>query len=115
MVTGDPFCWDQDDFAWGDRDITCIVNPEYDRTTAHGIALGSHDKPIKLPKAKTNQNTCTDNSTCVSDNSSNNDSSSDNELHTHTGGDDIICGNNSCTNVGAGGNTSECGDKGGGQ
>src|SRR5205807_1707561 len=31
-------------------------------------------------------------------------------LHTQTGGDDIVCGNNACTNTDAGGNTNECGD-----
>ncbi|HEX3642946.1 MAG TPA: hypothetical protein VHV10_16805 [Ktedonobacteraceae bacterium] len=115
-VTGADFCWNEDDFWWGARDITCIHNPsasDHSQASTEKIqtqpSSGVATTSVDLPAALFNQNTCTNNSTCVSDNSSHNDATGS-QIHSQVGGDDIVCGNNACTNVTAGGNKTECGD-----
>jgi hypothetical protein len=127
-VTGDKFCWNESDFQWGARDSTCIYNPSVPNHPASVTAVLSPKNlvgnvkgmtwthtpastSINLPSAVLNQNTCTDNSTCVSDNSSNNDNPNQ-DIHGHTGGDDIVCGNNACTSDSVG-STTQCGDPSG--
>jgi hypothetical protein len=113
VVNGDKFCWNEEDFNWGARDVTCIYNPDIPNHPAL-TSLTFKDTSLSLPNAVLNQNTCTDNSTCVSDNRSQADHP-DEPIHAHTGGDDIVCGNNACTSISAGGNTDECGDPAGKQ
>lgn len=121
-----PFCWNQNDFIWGVRDITCIVNhshlPGTTYTENFSGEVGKTYDPLQGPTTQPvsgsvtvntpfprNQDTCTNNSTCVSDNASGNDFSDPSAIHDLTGGDNIFCANNACTSSELG-TTDECGE-----
>jgi hypothetical protein len=123
----DSFCWDEQDFTWADRDVTCLYNyshPAGNWWNTNNIQGGNnyamvdeHGTPlnIAMDAPYLNQNTCTDNSTCVSDNASLNDNNST-ALSDQVGGDDILCGNKACLSLVPGqGIGPECGSANGSQ
>jgi len=118
------FCWNQSDFWWGNRDITCIYNPNHNpgdsysehfegTITDSDVKSVGGDISVDTSKLPTNQDTCAnhDEAVCYSDNASGNDQA-DQLIHDQTGGDDIICANNQCVSNKTG-TTNECGDPGG--
>jgi len=131
-MTGDDFCWNNTDFQWGNRDITCVQNTHLaDQQKQMNSGLGLNFGPTTVsanggPETQStpgssntipsgtasgtaayNQNTCTNDSTCFSDNRSNNDDSG--QIHDLIGGDDLICFNNICINKGGSGTHPNCG------
>jgi hypothetical protein len=115
-VTGDAFCWNDEDFVWAARDITCIQaqKPENLKKWPVGTTTGLPTTAQATPGTSSNpqstllsnQNSCTDTSTCYSDNRSANDGDL---IHAHTGGDDIICFNKACIGQGGDGTNANCG------
>lgn len=120
-ATGDAFCWNENDFAWADRDVTCLYNDmhgagqpwDVNMSDKNGKKLSIH---LDSYTDKLNQNTCTDNSVCVSDNASYKDTPEDpnSQIHAQIGGDGILCGNQGCISEKTG-NTNECGGTSGKQ
>jgi hypothetical protein len=115
-VAGDPFCWNDSDFQYGARDITCIQaqkpeNLKWPVGTTNGLPTTAQATPGTSSSPQSillnNQNSCTDNSICYSDNRSDNDDSG--LIHARTGGDDIICFNKACIGQGGDATNAQCG------
>src|SRR5437588_3657054 len=116
-VAGDAFCWNDSDFQWGNRDITCIQGqkPENLKAWPVGTTTGLSTTAQATPGTSSgsqstllsNQNTCTDNSICYSDNRSANDDSG--QIHDRIYGDDIICFNKACKGQGGDSTHANCG------
>ena len=121
-------CWNDADFGWGNRDITCIQNPKFNTqldsfNTDHpgvnfgtGMIYNTSGTPIvnsaNGPSAQFyNQDSCLDASTCYSNNASHNDDSG--QIHDLIGGNDLVCYNNACIGNSPG-NTTPGGDCGSG-
>jgi hypothetical protein len=129
------FCWNDSDFQWGNRDITCVQNTHLaDQQTqlnkARGINFGpatasstgvqstpaassalsgllpNFAAPAASSSTADNQQTCTSNSTCFSDNRSEQDGA---QIHDLIGGDDLICFNNACIGQGTPPASANCG------
>ncbi|HEY4033683.1 MAG TPA: hypothetical protein VGL94_06965 [Ktedonobacteraceae bacterium] len=115
-VAGDAFCWNDSDFQWGARDITCIQaqkpeNLKWPVGTTPGLPTTAQATPGASSGSQStllnNQNTCTENSVCYSDNRSSNDDSG--QIHARTGGDDLICFNKACIGQGGDSTNAHCG------
>jgi hypothetical protein len=46
--TGDKFCWNQQDFTWADRDVTCLYNPSHSAGAAWDVNMVDKGEKVAL-------------------------------------------------------------------